>query len=759
MLACIALSLFPIYTFAESSSADRKKINYQLPHINQAIILDGQLDESVWKDALVIELNYETVPGENITPSVKTEVYLFEDGETLYVGFDAHDNNPQAIRDFLLDRDNVWASDFVGIKFDTFGESRKAFQFFTNARGIQADAIQEDFRGDDGTWDAIWDSKAKINQQGYVVEMAIPFQALRFPATGKKQSWGFEILRFLPRKNVHRIANAPVDRSIACSICQYDQLQGFAKVKESKNLRLVPTLTLSKNETRDFDQQGRAGPWISDELNRSLGLDFRWGITPETYLNATINPDFSQIEADSAQLDVNNTFSLFVNEKRPFFLEGSDYFNSLNRLVHTRNIVSPDYGVKITGQTENHSYGLIAAKDQTTSLLLPGNQGSSQIILDNLESENRILRYSYDLGNTNNIGLLVTSKTADDYSNQVTAVDGKYWFNQAHSLSFQIINTKSHYSQQIIASIEEALGGDDIPSIDLSDSAFDLRYDYQTRNWNASARYVDIGKDFRADLGFIRKADFKRSRAGLRRIWFPEKSKAWWNRLSFGGRWDRSNDSKDRLLEQESRIDMRLQADYQSVANLGFTQRKREWNGIYYDENFHFLFATFEPIAGLKLSINYRDGKSIDFINSRLGRSKQTSPSIDWQINQHLLATIKFIQQKFEVVQGELFTAQITNLRFGYLFDERSTLRFTLQLSDTRKNPALYNSFNNGIADDDEQKRERFLATQLLYSYTINPQTLFFAGYSDQGFQDDRISRIEKEQRSVFLKFSYAWQL
>ncbi|MDQ7047999.1 MAG: carbohydrate binding family 9 domain-containing protein [Enterobacterales bacterium] len=260
-----------------STSVSRTKIQYQLPHIEAKIQLDGRIDESVWKSALKISLNYETKPAENIKPMVETDVFLFEDGETLYIAFDARDDNPEQIRDFLLDRDNIWNSDFVGIKFDTFGESRKAFQFFTNARGIQADAIQEDFRGDDQTWDAIWDSAARIHTSGYQVEMAIPFRAIRFPVSSKGQRWSFEVLRFLPRKNFHRIANSPVDRNIACSICQFDHLVGLQKVKPSKNLRLIPTLTFASSESREVDALGQLGPWQGQGADNRAGLDFRWG--------------------------------------------------------------------------------------------------------------------------------------------------------------------------------------------------------------------------------------------------------------------------------------------------------------------------------------------------------------------------------------------------------------------------------------------------------------------------------------------------
>jgi len=757
-LVILVLSVSQI-ALAERSSrtSANNKIQYQLPHIKTQILLDGKITEKVWEKALKIDLNYETSPGENIKPNVVTHVYLYEDGETLYVAFDAKDENPESIRDFLLDRDNIWRSDFVGLKFDTFGESKKAFQFFSNAKGIQADAIQEDFRGDDSTWDAIWYSKAKINSNGYVVEMAIPFRALRFPATNRKQTWGIEVLRFLPRKMFHRIANSPVNRNIACSICQFDQLVGFEKVEQSKNLRLIPTLTFGQSESRSFNDQSVPGSWVNDNQDSSLGLDLSWGITPETYLNATINPDFSQVEADSAQLEVNSTFSIFVDEKRPFFLDGADYFNSPNRLVHTRDLVSPDYGLKITGQTDNHSYGVMSVRDESTSFLLPSNQGSNLLTMENLQSENQILRYNYDLGDKNSIGALITKKTAEGYSNSVSAIDGRYWFNQAHSLTYQVMNSESQYSQRMVDENEE------LEASHLSDNAFTLRYDYQTRNWRAKARHVGVGEDFRADLGFVPKVNFTKSVIGARRIWFPQSNKnskstkQWWNRASFGGDWDITKDSDGKLLEKELEANARVQGTYQSTVNIGFGKREKEWNNIIFDENFYFVFAGMEPFSGFKFNLRYNSGNSIDFVNTQLGKSKRISPSVEWQINQHLFMRLNFSKQWFNVDSGELFNASVANFRLSYLFDERSSLRFTLQKRDVRKNTMLYNSFFND--DEDELPKLIELATQFLYSYKVNPQTLFFAGYSDNSFQNDQMAHIEKEKRSIFIKFSYAWQI
>lgn len=745
----MALFAVPIIGQTADRQVLREKIQYQLPHIQATPVIDGNISESVWSRALVVELNYETSPAENSTSPVKTKVYIFENGDTLYVAFDAQDSNPEQIRDFLLDRDNIWNTDFVGIKFDTFGESRKAFQFFTNARGIQADAIQEDFRGDDSTWDAIWESSANISSHGYQVEMAIPFTALRFPATEKQQIWGFEAIRFLPRKVVHRLANGPVDRNIACSICQYDKLVGFSEAVNSKNLILVPTLVTSKSEIRDpLTDEG----WQSDSPNQSVGVDIRWGITADTVLNATINPDFSQVEADAAQLDINNTFSIFLQEKRPFFLDGSDYFNTPNTLVHTRDIVEPDYGLKISGQSQQHSYGVFIADDQHTSFLLPAKQGSELLTMENLNSKNQVLRYSYDLGNKNTIGALATQRTADGYHNRVASIDGKHWFNQNNSITYQVMHSTSQYSQEMNLEYE-------LEDLNISGNAFSVGYNYDTRDWFGYLNHRDFGKGFRADLGFIGRVDFSRSEAGLGRNWYSENTNSLWNEFKVLLDWDKTLDSDGKELEQELEVEFSIKGDYQSDTGGNLGVRDTEWNGTVYQENFYSIHTSFEPIAGLNLGASFSGGDGVDFANNRLGESISISPSIDWQIDQNWLTSIDYSKLVFDLPEGELFNASVTNFRLTYQFNARSFLRFTLQSRRVQQVPQLYDGYDPINTENNVNALFKSFSSQVLYSYKVNPQTLFFAGYSDQGFQDDLLTRVRKTDKTLFMKFSYAWQL
>ncbi len=381
--------------------------DHQLPHFEETVIVDGVMDEAVWSKALKIELDIETSPSDNLKPLVKTTVHLYEDGENLYLGFIAEDPEPDQIRAFYRDRDKIFSDDIVGIIVDPSNLRNLGYQFFANALGSQMDGTEDDLnKRESVSWDGIWESSGKINDQGYIVEMAIPFRLLRLPEENKQQTWGFELLRFFPRNFVHRISNNPRSRELRCHFCQMSNLQGFESVTNGNDIQLVPSLVLSKGEDRDLSV---ASPLWEENKQNDLGLDIRWGITPEITFNGTINPDFSQVEADAAQLSINTRFALFFPEKRSFFLEGADLFSTQNRLVHTRLIADPDWGVKLTGEKDNSKWALFSVNDTETTVLLPGNQGSELVSISE-GSTNTSARLIHSFENGLNLGGLVTNR-------------------------------------------------------------------------------------------------------------------------------------------------------------------------------------------------------------------------------------------------------------------------------------------------------------------------------------------------------------
>ncbi|MCB9396963.1 MAG: carbohydrate binding family 9 domain-containing protein, partial [Acidobacteria bacterium] len=394
-----------------------------VPQIQADIQVDGELNEPVWDQALKLTLDYEVRPGENIQPPVTTTVRMFTSETHLYVAFFCADPNPQAIRSQFSDRDDVFNGDFAGIVLDTFNDQRRAYEFVCNPYGIQADAINDDLNGNyDLSWNALWTSKGKIQANGWSFEMKIPVHQLRFNPSDSAQIWGFDAFRSYPRSQRHHIGFFPRDRAVNSYLAQEAKLLGFSGLKPGKNLEVVPTVTGFQSETRPQFPNGGLEKTNDDT---EAGVSVRWGITPNMTLNATANPDFSQVEADAVQLDINETFSLFYNETRPFFLEGADYFTTPFNLLHTRSIADPKGAMKLTGKSGKHTYGLLTAQDEQTTVVLPGVESSQTAQFDQ-NANDYVGRYRYDFGNNSTAGALLTAREGNGYHNQVLSFDSQY---------------------------------------------------------------------------------------------------------------------------------------------------------------------------------------------------------------------------------------------------------------------------------------------------------------------------------------------
>ncbi len=700
------------------------------------IVVDGVLDEAAWQQAAVVELKYETRPKENLPPDVQTETLLTYDGDNLYVGFRAHDPEPAAIRAHLLDRDKAYSDDFVGIVLDTFNDERRAFEFFVNPLGVQMDMFMDDVAGnEDDTWDAIWTSAGKINADGYAVEIAIPWSSLRFPRTEGDQTWGFDALRFYPRSQRARISSHPLDRNVSCYLCQESKMSGFSGVTPGKNLEVAPTATASRTDRReDFPQ----GSLEEGNVESDLGLTAKWGITPNLTLNAALNPDFSQVEADAAQLEVNNQFALFFPEKRPFFLEGADFFSTPFQAVFSRNVADPAWGVKLTGKEGKNALGVFAARDDRTNLLFPGSNGSAATSLD-METTDAVLRYRRDLGKSSAVGVLFTGRDGDGYRNHVAGIDGRYRLSDAGFFRGQFLRSRTEYPGSVIADFGQLSGR-------RQDDAYWLSYDHNARNWYGYLRYEDVGRDFRADMGFMPRVDYKFSLAGLGRIWQGD----WrgFTRANLGADWDHREDQAGQLLEEEWESWFEVNGPRQSFLNLDAGVRQRFFNGVTFDEKFSNTFFEVQPTGDLYLSLQTRFSDEIDFVNTQAGDLVEIDPTVRYNLGLHLRTTLSHIYQKLDVKGGNLYTANLSQLTTVYQFNVRTFLRAILQYTDIDRTPALYH-----IEVDDHTET---LFSQLLFSYKLNPQTVLFVGYSDNSFGDQRID-LTRADRTLFLKLGYAW--
>lgn len=473
-----------------------------VPRVESDITLDGRLDEPAWQHATRVELSHEVQPGDSTDAQVATTAYIAHTDDALLVAFDARDPDPTQIRAFLRDRDALFRDDYAGIMLDTFDDQRRAYQFFVNPLGVQADRIKEEASGkEDDAWDGLWTSSAQITDSGYRVEMRIPFATLRFRPAGGALRWGVRFLRARPRDNPYMYSNQVMERGARCDLCSMKKLEGFAGIRQGRGLEITPTLTVAQAQSRRDDDWRGAGAQVEP------GVDVAWTPSPSLTLSATLNPDFSQVESDTAQLDLSTNFALFFPEKRPFFLEAADTFSTPLQVLYTRQIADPDFGARVTGRMESGAYGAVLARDAVTQLLIPGALGSRFLLLDQ-PSDAGFARYRHDFAGQGSVGAVMTARTGEDYRNALAGFDGR-WQRGSHTFSGQWLRSESRYPGQLGLN-DAALVGD----------ALFARYSFGNRNWVGDLQHTRIDPRFRADLGFIPQVGYDRSFARVGRNWY-----------------------------------------------------------------------------------------------------------------------------------------------------------------------------------------------------------------------------------------------
>ena len=739
MAAVMAVSLSMT---AEDVKVPIKAKEYRVESTPEPVRIDGVLDEAAWKTAQPMEFDAETSPGDNIVAPARTIGYMTYDQKNLYVAFHCFDPNPKEIRAHLSDRDTAFSDDFVGVVLDTFNDNRRAFEFFVNPMGVQMDLIQDDTnRNEDSSWDAIWNTAGRITADGYIVEMAIPFTSLRFPRTDAEQTWGVDMVRIYPRSARHRLGLQGQDRNRNCYLCQSSRVTGFRGITPGRDIELDPTITAQHTSTRnDFPLGGLS----SGGSDIDAGLTARWGITPNLTLNAAFNPDFSQIEADSVQLDINTQFALFFNEKRPFFLEGSDFFQGPLQTVYTRTVADPVLGLKTTGRLGKSTIGAFVAEDEVTNLLIPGAQGSDFASLDQ-HNRSGAFRYRYNVGETSSIGAMLTTRDGDGYSNHVLGVDGNFRITPKDTIIGQLLRSDSQYPASIVRDYDQRA--------EMNDIAGRIRYSHNSKNWYWGGRYDDIGTDFRADSGFIPQVGYRAGNAGLEYQGYGEKGKTWYSRWWLGGDWDHSQEQNGDLLEDEVETWIAAQGPMQSFGQFDIGKRKVRFNGVTFDQQFVNWSLEARPVGDFFIFLNGNHGDQIDFANTQLGDRFRLGGGIRWNIGTHAKIDLDQSHEHLDVPGGQLFAAEVTQLRAVYQFSIRMFVRAILQYTDITRDPSLYR-FQTVSSDS---KR---LFPQLLFSYKLNPQTVFFAGYSGTrlggDFEGIDVGLTEAD-RTFFAKVGYAW--
>jgi len=715
-----------------------------IPHVEAPIRIDGVMDEPFWKHALIVPANIEVRPGENIEAPVQTEAYLVYNSAYIYAGFKCFDPNPSDIRAHLCDRDQTWDDDWILILFDTFNDQRRTYDFACNPFGIQSDMIETP-TGGGGSWDAIWESDGRITDHGYVVEMAIPFRALGFPRSQADQIWGFDVVRSLPRNVRHHIGAFPRDRNNNCYMCQSLKMVGFAGASPGQNIEFDPTFSTIYTQEREDET---SGPFLEKSKSYDPGLTAKWGFTPNLTLSTAVNPDFSNIEADIVQLDINTQFALYYPEKRPFFLEGADFFSMPFYLVHTRTLAEPEYGVKLTGKEGNHAIGFFTVQDRRTNLLFPGTEGSDSDSYQKF-SQGSVLRYKRDVGDASNIGMVVTDRESEAYHNRVGGIDGDIKFTKKDRFMFQVTGSLTQYPDSLAMDYDQH-------QKEFDGLAYHVYYNHNTRNWDVYQliRHVDGG--YRADLGFMTMAGYTYAETGGSYKWQRDPG-SWFHWISLYASFDQRYDRFQNPLHRAFTSRINYQGSMQSNAGVYWEMGRDTYEGRSYRANWLNGWCYMRPSGWIAGEIWTRYGDRIDYSNNRSGTQLRMGGYLEMRLGLHMRVEINHTSDRLDVEPGRLYTANIERLKLVYQFNRRMFLRTIFQYYHYKRDVSLYE-------DEDTDPLSKGLFTQILFSYKINPQTVFFLGYSDDYYGDHEIGLqkplyMVQTNRTVFAKIGYAYML
>ena len=722
--------------------------------------VDGRLDDAVWQSATHLTEFIQIAPVEGAPGSERTEVWMAYDDDNLYFAFYAHYSDPGMMRIFRADRDEIRGDDRISVLFDTFLDQQRAYQFTVNGYGVQGDSIvnatgmvSSSSRGmsmmsgsssgtgsrssggggmssgmqsgafgifGDDSWNALFETGGVVVSDGWTAEMAIPFKSLRYPARpgGAPHRWGFQITRIIRGKSEAQ-SWAPISRAVAGQLTQFGVLEGLSELSQSRNIEVLPELTGVQfgsldTGTGSYDERDPAG---------ELGVGVKYGITPNLTADFTYNPDFSQIESDRPQVEVNQRFALFYPEQRPFFLEGQDIFETATpiTLVHTRTIVDPRLGAKLTGKLGNATLGVVVADDEVA-----GRLDDTSDPLYGTSAQSFIGRARYDLYAESYIGGIATAREFGDGYNRIAGVDGRFRLGRTQRVSFLAIASETQDD------VEGALAGE----------VFEADFTAQGRNLGYGLSHSRIAPGFRTATGFVPRVDLQQTSANLSYRWWPETSiLSWGPSVTYLRLYDFAGVLQDEQVQGMASIQLRNNVNF-----FGTVSRTLErYEEIDFRKNGYSLFGVVSArVLSIVGGINWGDGIYYS-ASPFLGRSTTGNFLIRWNATSRLRMELTGVYSAFEnPIEGtEVFNVQIFRNRTTYQFTDRLLLRHIME--------------HNTLAAT--------LGNNLLLTYRINAGTVGHLGYDaryQQGRQIDSLmfptAQLLRRNRAVFGKISYLFR-
>ena len=717
MLA-VAVVLLPRVAEAQEPAASPRLAAVR---VEQPVTIDGRVDDPTWLRASRVSEFTQLRPVEGAPATEQTEVWVAYDSERIYVAIHAHYTDPALIRANRVDRDQTANDDTVSVIFDPFLDQQRGYSFSVNGFGVQADAIVGSGAGGgtDRTWDALYDSAGMLVDDGWTAELSIPIRSLRYPsrAPDEPHRWGFQIQREIRSKD-ETVTWSPVSSDIMGELAQMGTLEGMRDLSTQRNLEILPTVTAVRT-----GRLASSGQLVSDDIAEA-GLNVKYGLTPNVTLDVTFNPDFSQIESDRAQIEVNQRFPLFFPELRPFFLEGQEIFQVLGpfNLLHTRTIVDPEYGVKLTGKTGKTSFGLLAANDRAAGRAVdpgaPGAGGAAQVVS---------ARVRYDVGRESFVGVLFNDREFAGQHSRLAVLDGSYRIGMNHR-----IQTTAAISDHVDASGARRTG-----------HVVDIGMVKQSRSLGYIVAQNLVSPGYRNDLGFIPRVNYAKTWTNVSYRWWPESWIINWGpRLEYNWLYDYDGEL------QEANLGLNFQATF--TENIRASATVNRVMERFLEQDFYktrlSLSADVNTSRRVSFSVRMNQGDEIRFVESPfLGRAVGYSLSSTLRPFSRLQSQLNFNTTRFtEFGTGaEVFDIKIVDARTTYQFTERLLIRNILE----------------------QNTLDKTLGVNLLITYRINAGTVFFVGYDDRFRQGDQIDPerygteiYQRTNRAVFSKVQYLFR-
>ena len=469
-----------------------RQLAVRIPRIDATVTIDGSLSEAPWISAAVLNGFSQYAPQDGVPAQDSTEVLVWYSPTAIYFGIRAFQPRDQ-VRASLADRDKISADDYIQILLGTFNDGRQASVFMVNPLGVQADGtlvergalIGGGFLGGatqareapDLSPDFVFQSKGRVTAWGYEVEIRIPFKSLKYQSADV-QSWGINIVRKVQYRG-HEDSWAPAQRAAASFLAQGGTLIGLSDLHRGLVVDITPEATQRTEGTPGAAAgTAAASAWRYEARAPTLGANVRWGVTNNLTLNGTANPDFSQVEADAAQISFDPRAALLFPEKRPFFLDGLEQFSTPNSLIYTRRLVQPVAAVKLTGKVANSDLAFLSAADAANT----SASGRDHPLYN-------IVRLQRDLGSQSRLGMAYTDRVDGANWNRVVDVDGRLVWQKIYALQFQLAGSGTQRN-----------------GVRTNAPLWEARFNRQGKTFGWRSAFTGIGEDFRTQSGFISRA-------------------------------------------------------------------------------------------------------------------------------------------------------------------------------------------------------------------------------------------------------------